>query len=75
MDFNGVQTVQGPNERFSADSNRHQNKGLRTLRAMTWRKILMNEFEQETHERSSQNRARRAFVLIKRKLCYLFSKW
>jgi len=31
----------------------------------------MNEFEQESHERSSQNRAKQAFVLIKRKL-FLF---
>jgi len=31
----------------------------------------MNEFEQKSHERSSQNRERRAFVLIKLKL-YLF---
>ena len=30
--------------------------------------ILMNEFEQESHERASQNRARRAFELIKLKL-------
>jgi len=29
----------------------------------------MNEFEQESHERASQNRARRAFELIKLKLC------
>jgi len=36
--------------------------------------ILMNEFEQESHERSLQNRARRAFVLIKLKLLYLFFK-
>jgi len=27
----------------------------------------MNEFEQESHERSSQNKARRTFVLIKLK--------
>jgi len=31
----------------------------------------MNKFEQESHERSSQNRARQAFVLIKLKL-FLF---
>ncbi len=37
--------------------------------------ILMNEFEQESHERASQNRARRAFVLIKLKLLDLFVKW
>jgi len=36
--------------------------------------ILMNEFEQESHERASQNRARRPFELIKLKLCYLFIK-
>jgi len=35
----------------------------------------MNKFEQESHERSSQNRAKRAFVLIKLKLLYLFFKW
>jgi len=35
----------------------------------------MNEFEQESHESSSQNRARRAFVLLKLKLFYLFLKW
>jgi len=34
----------------------------------------MNEFEQESHKRASQNRARRAFELIKLKLCYLFIK-
>ncbi len=34
--------------------------------------IMMNEFEQESHERASQNRARRAFVLIKLKLLFLF---
>jgi len=33
--------------------------------------ILMNEFEQESHERASQNRERRAFVLIKLKLFYI----
>jgi len=33
--------------------------------------ILLNEFEQESHKCSSQNRARRAFVLIKLKL-FLF---
>jgi len=37
--------------------------------------ILMNEFEQESHKHASQNRARRAFELIKLKLCYLFIKW
>jgi len=34
--------------------------------------ILMNEFEQESHERTSQNRARRPFELMKLKLCYFF---
>jgi len=34
--------------------------------------ILMNEFEQESHERASQNRARRPFELIKLKLCYYY---
>jgi len=37
--------------------------------------ILMNELEQESHRRASQNRARRAFEFIKLKLCYLFIKW
>jgi len=37
--------------------------------------IFMNDFEQESHKRSSQNRASWAFVLIKHKLCYLFIKW
>jgi len=37
--------------------------------------ILMNEFEQESHERASHNRARRSFEVIKLKLCYLFIKW
>jgi len=36
--------------------------------------ILMNEFKQESHKRASQNRARRAFELIKLKLCYLLIK-
>jgi len=36
--------------------------------------ILMNKFEQESQERTSQNRARLAFVLIKLKLFYLFLK-
>jgi len=36
--------------------------------------ILMNEFKQESPERASQNRARRAFVLIKLRLSYLFFK-
>jgi len=36
--------------------------------------ILINEFEQESHELGSQNRARRTFVLIKLKLSYLFFK-
>jgi len=35
----------------------------------------MKEFEKESHERSSQNRARRAFELIKLKLFYLILKW
>jgi len=35
---------------------------------------LMNEFEQESHEHSSQNRARPFLVLIKLKLFYLFFK-
>jgi len=34
----------------------------------------IHEFEQESLERASQNRARRAFELIKLKLCYLFIK-
>jgi len=34
----------------------------------------MNEFEQESHKRASQNKARRPFVLIKLQLCYLFNK-
>jgi len=34
--------------------------------------ILMNKFEQERHERASQNRARRPFELIKLKLCCYF---
>jgi len=73
MDFIGNQTVQGPNERFSAASKgfkRHQtmNKSLiycRTLRVMTRKKdlfVLMNEFDQKSHKRS-KNRARWAFVL------------
>jgi len=33
---------------------------------------LMNEFEQESHNPASQNRARRAFELIKLKLCYFY---
>jgi len=33
-----------------------------------------NKFEQESHERAPQYRARRAFVLIKLKRCYLFFK-
>jgi len=49
MDLIGNQMVQGPNESFSAASKGfkgHQmmNKGLRTL------SILINEFEQESHE-------------------------
>jgi len=51
---------------------------FRTFRVMTRKKdlfILMNEFEQESHKCSSQNRARQTFVLIKLKLCYLFLKW
>jgi len=70
MDFIGNQTVQGPNERFSAASKgfkRHQtmNKGQDLF-------IMMNEFEQESHKRSSQKRARRAFVLIKLKLFFIY---
>jgi len=35
--------------------------------------ILINEFEQESYERASQNRARRAFELIKLKtLLFIF---
>jgi len=34
--------------------------------------ILINEFEQESDERPSQNRARRPFELIKLKLCFFF---
>jgi len=60
------QTIQGPNEGFSAAS-----KGFKTTpddeegsylgppSGHDWKKdlfILMNEFEQETHECSSQNR-------------------
>jgi len=41
------------------------NKGLRPIRVMTRKRILMNEFEQKSHERLSQNRARQAFELIK----------
>jgi len=36
---------------------------------------LINKFEQESHKRVSQNRARWPFELIKLKLCYLFIKW
>jgi len=35
----------------------------------------MNKFELESHERSSQNRARWPFELIKLKLLNLFFKW
>jgi len=36
----------------------------------------MNEFEQETHKRASQNKTRRAFELIKIKLViYLLNEW
>jgi len=67
MDFIGNQTVQGANERFSAASKgfkRHQmmNKGLfKDPSSHDSKKdffILMNKFEQESHERSSQNRAK-----------------
>jgi len=34
--------------------------------------ILINEFKQESHKRSSQNRARRAFELIKLKLFFIY---
>jgi len=84
MDFNGVQTVQGPKDNFSANCTkgfkRHQtmNKGLiKDPPSHDSKKdsfILMNDFEQESHERASQNRARRAFELIKLKLCHLFIK-
>jgi len=37
--------------------------------------ILMNEFEQESHKRASQNRVRRQFELIKLKLFYFLFKW
>jgi len=37
--------------------------------------ILMNEFEQESQKRASQNRARWPFELTKLKLCYLFIIW
>jgi len=61
-DAYGNQTIQGPNEGFSAAS-----KGFKTTpddeegppSGHDWKKdlfILMNEFEQETHECSSQNR-------------------
>jgi len=33
--------------------------------------ILLNEFELESHERAPQNRARRAFDLIKLKLIFI----
>jgi len=36
--------------------------------------ILMNEFEEESYKHASQNRTRRAFVLIKLKLFYLVLK-
>jgi len=36
--------------------------------------ILMNEFEQESHKRASQNRARRQFELIKLKLFHFLFK-
>jgi len=67
MDFIGKQTVQGPNESFSAASKgfkRHQtmNKGLiKDSSSHDSKKdllILMNEFELESHKPSSQNRAR-----------------
>jgi len=62
MDFIGNQTVQGPNDSFSANCSKEDLF------------ILMNKFEQESHEHSSQNRARRAFVLLKHKLFYLLFK-
>jgi len=37
--------------------------------------IFKNKFEQESHKRASQNRARRPFELLKLKLCYFFFKW
>jgi len=53
-------------------------KGVRSLNEQNDTKkdlfILINEFEQESHERAPQNRARRPFELIKLKLCYLFLK-
>jgi len=78
MDFNGNQTVQGPkdslwlscsnsfmkiNKSFfmSFGSFNEQNERIDSEKDLF---ILMNEFEQDSHERASQNRARWPFELI-----------
>jgi len=52
-------------------------KGLRTLRVIDSKKdlfTLMNKFEQESHERSSQNRANMEKILECEKPSFLFDR-